>query len=67
MLAFVIPQNVRGNEPLERFITNVDRVETLTGFDFFYDLEDSVENRLEAQIDPSQWPLGAASRLPSRY
>lgn len=67
MLAFVIPQNVRGNEPLERFITEVDRVEALTGLDFFYDLEDPVENRLEAGIDPSSWPLEAASRLPSRY
>lgn len=67
MLAFVIPQNVRGNEPLERFVTSIDRVEALTGFDFFYDLDDSVENRLEAQADPAQWPLEAASRLPGRY
>lgn len=67
MLAFIVPQNVRGNEPLERFVVNVDQVETLTGFDFFYELDDSVEKKLETGIDPSQWPLEAASHLPSRY
>lgn len=66
-LAFVIPQDVRGNEPLDRFITSIDHVEALTGLDFFHELEDSLENRLEGRIDPSHWPLKAASQLPSRY
>ncbi len=67
MLAFVVPQDVKGTEPLDRFVTSVDQVEALTGLDFFHQLEDTLENALEARSDPRAWPLDAATRLPSRY
>ncbi|MGR9046679.1 MAG: DNA/RNA non-specific endonuclease [Gammaproteobacteria bacterium] len=67
LLAFLIPQNVKGSEPLTRFVTSVDAIEHLTGLDFFPELEDALENRLEATADPAPWKLHKVARLPARY
>jgi endonuclease G len=67
MLAFIMPQHVRGNEPLDRFIVSVDEVEHQSGFDFFHELEDAFEEKLESSIDPKAWNLKTVSRLPARY
>lgn len=67
VLAFLMPQNVKGYEPLDRFVTTVDHIEALTGLDFFKDLDDSLENRLEREINDSDWKLKAIARLPARY
>jgi len=48
LFAFLIPQQVHGDEPLARYVVSVDEVEKLTGLDFFHALEDPLENRLEA-------------------
>lgn len=50
LFAFLIPQQVRGDEPLARFVVSVDEVERLTGLDFFHVLEDPLEDRLEAAV-----------------
>lgn len=55
--AFVVPQDVTGREATDDFITTVDRVEELSGFDFFSELPDELEERLES---------GLASGLASR-
>jgi endonuclease G len=44
---YIIPQNVKGFESLENFKVSIDTIEKLTGWDFFWKLEDDVENRLE--------------------
>lgn len=67
MLAFLVPQTVRGNEPLTDFIVSVDTIEELTGLDFFHELEDPLEDKLEAVINPKPWKLNSVARLPSRY
>ncbi|WP_431066689.1 DNA/RNA non-specific endonuclease [Methylotuvimicrobium sp.] len=67
MLAFLIPQTVRGNEPLTDFIVSVDTIEKLTGLDFFHELDDPLEDKLEAAINPKPWKLNSVARLPSRY
>lgn len=67
MLAFVMPQQVRGDEPLERYVTSVDKVEELTGLDFFPELPEHTAQQIEAGTDAGAWDLGAASRQPSRY
>lgn len=67
LLAFLIPQTVKGNEPLDRYLVTVDKIEELTGLDFFYELEDNEENALEAALNPEPWKLTNVSRLPSRY
>ncbi len=48
LYAFLVPQTVRGHEPLARFVVSVDHIEALTGLDFFHALEDPLEDRLEA-------------------
>jgi endonuclease G len=67
MLAFAMPQNVRGDEPLDHYLTSVDAIEKRTGLDFFPELDDALENRLEAEVDPESWHLRELARLPGRY
>lgn len=50
--AFIVPQDVRGTEGLDAFVTSVDRVEELSGFDFFSELPDALEARLESEVAP---------------
>ena len=64
MLALVIPQTVAGDEPLDHYLTSVDAIEKRTGFDFFCELEDAEENRLEAGIEPDPWHLHELARQP---
>ncbi len=66
-LAFLIPQNVRGNEPLDRFVTSIDAIEQKTGLDFLSELDDAIENRIEASRSAKGWRLSKVARLPSRY
>jgi endonuclease G len=68
LLAFVVPQEVRGDEPLDRYVVTVDEVESRTGLDFFSELEDEGEEKVEAVgADRSAWRLGEICCLPARY
>ncbi len=67
LLAFIIPQDVKGDEPLDRFVTSVDEVEARTGLDFFPALNDAAERRAEAEVNPPAWQLQQVARLPARY
>lgn len=67
MLAFVVPQQVRGDEPLEGFLSSVDQVEQLTGLDFFPQLPESIAQPLESGTDAAPWDLASVSRQPGRY
>lgn len=54
-IALVCPQEYeKGN--LSLYVTTVDAVEELTGLDFFYNLEDSIENVVEATYSLKDWP-----------
>ena len=67
-LAFLVPQTVRGDEPLGRFKTTVDDIETRTGLDFLPALEDGLEASLEASLaDDRDWRLSEVCCLPPRY
>lgn len=67
MLAFMMSQNVRGSEPLTKFVVSVDQIEEATGFNFFSELPDGQEVRLEAMTDGGPWKLNEVARKPSRY
>ena len=54
MIAFVIP-NEPSKKRLDAFVVTVDAVEDLTGCDFFSELDDESENRMEAESDISAW------------
>src|SRR5450759_2345792 len=54
MIAFLIP-NEKSEKPLQNYVVTVDSLESLTGIDFFQELPDSIENRLESTKDVSSW------------
>ncbi|OEK07917.1 endonuclease [Flavivirga aquatica] len=54
MIAFLIPHK-NSNESLYKFVVSVDKVEILTGIDFFSELEDDLENRLETSSSFKEW------------
>ena len=54
MIAFLMP-NKDSNRPLYEFVVSVDSIESLTGIDFFPELEDDLENVLEARSDYKDW------------
>jgi endonuclease G len=67
VLAFIVPQTIKGNESLSQFVTSIDTIEAQTGLDFFSDLDDVIEDRLEASVEPQAWDLQAVSNALYRY
>jgi endonuclease G len=67
LIAFLMPQTVKGNEALNQYVVTVDKIEALTGLDFFHELPDDEENALESTLDTVAWKLAEVSRLPGRY
>ncbi len=54
MIAFLMPHE-NSDRPLYDFVVSTDHIEQLTGIDFFPELEDAVEQKLEASSDYKQW------------
>ena len=52
-----IYKNGDGNRPKGDYVNSVDQVERITGFDFFPKLPDSIEKRIEAAADASEWGI----------
>ena len=58
MLGIIMDQTTNGQHQIAEFIATVDSIETLTGLDFFSDLPDSVENKVEASLPENDiWNL----------
>lgn len=53
-IAFVY-KNEGGQKVIEKQAVCVDKVESLTGFDFFSSLPDNIENKIEKSCDYSEW------------
>ncbi|MDG6778802.1 DNA/RNA non-specific endonuclease [Thiomicrorhabdus sp. zzn3] len=66
-LAFIFPQNAKPNASLLNFVTTIDEVEQRTGLDFFHQLQDDLENRIEGSATPEAWRLEEVAQRPSRY
>ena len=54
VLAFLV-NHQDSDLPLYKFVVSVDEVEALTGIDFFPELEDTIENKLEASSSYKSW------------
>lgn len=54
MIAFLMPHK-ESNKPLYEFVVSVDTIEKLTGIDFFPELDDAIENKLEASSSYKGW------------
>lgn len=66
-LAFIMPQEVSGDEPLDDFLVSIDEVEARTGLDFFPQLPEAAAVVLEGRVETAGWGLEAAARLPGRF
>jgi len=66
-LAFIMPQSVQGNEPLDDYLVSIDEVERQTGLNFFPDITPATEQTLEGQIRTSGWALEEVARKPGRF
>ena len=53
-IAFLMPHE-DSEKALYTFVTSIDKIEQLTGIDFFPELEDALENKLEASTNYSNW------------
>lgn len=56
MIGFIVP-NAPSKKNVRAFAVPVDEVENAVGLDFFSELEDAEENRLERELDLAAWGL----------
>lgn len=66
-LAFVMPQDVSGDEPLDRFLVSIDEVEARTGLNFLPRLSASAAPAWEASAGVGNWQLSQVANLPGRF
>ncbi len=55
-IAFIFP-NRNADKDLRDYCVSVDKVEKITGIDFFPKLDDSVEKRVEKECNPAAWGI----------
>ncbi|HFS67708.1 MAG TPA: DNA/RNA non-specific endonuclease [Flavobacteriia bacterium] len=53
-IAFIMP-NKDSDKPLYQFTTTIDHIEALTRIDFFTNLPDSIENKIEKENNYKNW------------
>ncbi|WP_074217346.1 DNA/RNA non-specific endonuclease [Halodesulfovibrio marinisediminis] len=61
MIAFLLP-NKKSSAPLTDFVVSVDRIEAVTGIDFFADMNDAPEAMLEGMTSTAAWKWGNGKR-----
>lgn len=67
VLAFVVPQDVKGHEPLAKFVTSVREIENLTGLDFMHRLPQTLQDELETTKNPQAWQLEKVNKKMGRF
>ena len=55
-IGFIYP-NGSANKDMRDYAVSVDKVEQVTGLDFFYQLADKIENQIEKECKPSAWGI----------
>lgn len=55
-IAFVLPNEV-STQPVMEFACSIDRVEELTGLDFFPNLLKGLDEEIEGSLDKDAWPV----------
>ena len=54
-IAFLLPNKALFGEKLPKYVVSINKVEEMTGIDFFAKLPDALEQRLEQQADWKAW------------
>lgn len=62
-IGFILP-NKGSKEPLENYAITIDKVESMTGIDFFHKLPNEIEAEIESEVNLSRWNF---SRTSTRY
>ncbi len=64
-IAFLMP-NELCDLPIENYSVTIDSIESLTGIDFFHNLPDDLQAKIESQNDPISWfnPSEQTDKLP---
>lgn len=58
-IAFLL-NNEKGNDPVSSYAVTIDKIEELTGIDFFHNVPDVIEEGLESAFEPEKWlPKGS--------
>ncbi len=55
-IAFLVP-HIGLSGDIQHYTVTVNTLETITGIDFFPELNNSVENRIESHLQPGKWGL----------
>ncbi|MDD2385499.1 MAG: DNA/RNA non-specific endonuclease [Bacteroidales bacterium] len=58
-IAFLVPQK-KNYDPIEAYVVSIDSIESLTGINFYPNLTEEQENKIEANVDISLWQSGKA-------
>lgn len=66
-LSFIIPQTAPARANLLDYVTTIDAIEAETGIDFFSELDDALETRMERSKNPDAWSLNKVAQRPPRY
>ena len=53
-IAFVIPHR-KSDKSIYSYVVSIDKVEKITGIDFYYNLSNAIENRIESNNDIKTW------------
>lgn len=67
VLAFLVPQDVQGQEVLSQFLTSVRSIEEATGLDFLHRLPAQQQESLETSIQPEPWLLDKVEQQLGRF
>lgn len=65
--AFIVPQEVCGDEPIADYLVRIRDIEARTGLDFFHELSPDVEDRLETRASLEHWPAIREAGTEARY
>jgi len=57
VISFVVPQEVQPGMELDSYVTSVDVVEKMTGFDFLWNITDPIEEVIEREIPTELWSV----------
>ena len=47
--------NKKISNNLKSYVVTIDKIESITGIDFFSQLQDNIENKLESNLSVSDW------------
>lgn len=58
VIAFLLP-NQKATDSIKNYVVTIDKIEDLSGIDFFAEVNDDLENEIESSIDISNWNFDA--------